>query len=75
MMNVDGVVHGNNRCDLDGKDMNRVWNMRNSNPVVKSAFKLFKFFRANFNLQLVLDLHSHSTNTNVFFYGNSNKFI
>ena len=25
MMNVDGVVHGNNRCSLVGCDLNRKW--------------------------------------------------
>ena len=25
MMNVEGVIHGNNRCDLEGRDMNRCW--------------------------------------------------
>lgn len=31
MVNVDGVVHGNNRCSLSGHDLNRKWG--NSNPV------------------------------------------
>ncbi len=25
MMNVDGVIHGNNRCSLVGVDLNRRW--------------------------------------------------
>lgn len=27
MMNVDGVIHGNNRCSLAGVDLNRKWNL------------------------------------------------
>lgn len=29
MINVDGVIYGNFRCDLAGFDLNRVW----KNPV------------------------------------------
>jgi Predicted carboxypeptidase len=25
MLNPDGVIHGNYRCDLAGRDLNRVW--------------------------------------------------
>lgn len=25
MLNVDGVIHGNNRCSLSGVDLNRTW--------------------------------------------------
>ena len=25
MVNVDGVLHGNQRCSLDGYDLNRRW--------------------------------------------------
>jgi len=25
MVNVDGVIHGNNRCSLAGVDLNRHW--------------------------------------------------
>ena len=29
MVNIDGVVNGNYRCNLGGIDLNRVWN----NPI------------------------------------------
>ena len=29
MVNIDGVVNGNYRCNLSGIDLNRVWN----NPI------------------------------------------
>ena len=25
MLNVDGVIHGNSRCDISGLDLNRQW--------------------------------------------------
>ncbi len=25
MVNVDGVIYGNSRCDINGSDMNRKW--------------------------------------------------
>ena len=25
MVNIDGVIHGNFRCDVTGLDLNRVW--------------------------------------------------
>lgn len=25
MINIDGVIHGNNRCSLSGSDLNRKW--------------------------------------------------
>jgi murein tripeptide amidase MpaA len=31
MLNPDGVIHGNYRCDLSGMDLNRRW--RKTNPV------------------------------------------
>lgn len=30
MVNVDGVIHGNNRCSLAGVDLNRRWSAPNS---------------------------------------------
>jgi hypothetical protein len=29
MVNVDGVIHGNNRCSLSGFDLNRRWKQKN----------------------------------------------
>ena len=29
MMNPDGVIHGNSRCSLSGRDLNRRWRRPN----------------------------------------------
>lgn len=32
MVNPDGVIFGNYRCNLSGKDLNRKWDTSESNP-------------------------------------------
>ena len=43
MVNIDGVVYGNSRCDISGSDVNRKWT-RHSNsslyPIVTAIRKL-----------------------------------
>ncbi len=31
MMNVDGVIYGNSRCDISGSDINRQWSAPDKN--------------------------------------------
>jgi predicted deacylase len=73
MLNVDGVIAGNHRTGLSGKDFNRQF----VNPdkfilpeisalkdlVVKSKQTYGK------NLLFFLDFHGHSIKKNVFIYG------
>lgn len=33
MVNIDGVIYGNSRCDIIGSDINRKWN-RSVNPIL-----------------------------------------
>jgi murein tripeptide amidase MpaA len=42
MVNVDGVVYGNFRCDLSGNDLNRAWAnpCKHLNPTVYHTRKL-----------------------------------
>ena len=43
MINTDGVIHGNTRCDIDGLDMNKQWmNPLKLNSTVKSAMNMIK---------------------------------
>lgn len=44
MMNPDGVFLGNNRCNLIGQDLNRVWNVATefSHPTVFAVKNLLK---------------------------------
>lgn len=38
MVNPDGVIHGNSRCNLSGLDLNRNW-METSPKVLMSKFR------------------------------------
>lgn len=44
MVNVDGVVYGNSRCDISGTDINRKWT-KNPNkyiyPIVSGVKNMF----------------------------------
>ncbi|CAD8118596.1 unnamed protein product [Paramecium sonneborni] len=75
MLNVDGVVHGNQRCGLEGFDLNRKWGCNRNNTLI-SVEKLIYHFHQNYPIQLILDIHGHSKKLSAFFYGHScNQFI
>lgn len=62
MVNVDGVIHGNNRCSLAGVDLNRKWTnpSKKLHPCVyhiKNNIKQSSTQRENI---LVIDFHGHS---------------
>ncbi len=44
MVNVDGVIYGNSRCDISGNDINRKWT-RNPNqfiyPIISGIKSIF----------------------------------
>lgn len=40
MVNPDGVIHGNSRCNLAGLDLNRNW----GSEVLKVHFLIFRIF-------------------------------
>ncbi|KRX07375.1 hypothetical protein PPERSA_06990 [Pseudocohnilembus persalinus] len=73
MINVDGVIHGNNRCSLSGADLNRKWKNPNSKlfPEVYHAYHQIRKMNQERNINLVVDFHGHSKKLNAFFYGNS----
>lgn len=62
MVNVDGVITGNSRCDVHGFDLNRVWTSPKPDihPTVYHLKELCKNFKREGSLEMVLDLHSHS---------------
>ncbi|CAD8204094.1 unnamed protein product [Paramecium octaurelia] len=75
MLNVDGVVHGNQRCGLGGFDLNRKWGC-NRDDTLNSVEKLITNFNQSYPIQLILDIHGHSKKLSAFFYGHScNEFI
>ena len=71
MVNVDGVIYGNFRCDLAGFDLNRVWKhpIRELHPQVFAIKEQLAGLRATGRpIAACLDLHSHSKLANVFSY-------
>ena len=71
MLNPDGVVIGNYRCSLAGKDLNRNYcsKMRDSYPTVWHTKAMVKKFCKERKVVLYCDLHGHSRKQNIFVYG------
>lgn len=72
MINVDGVVVGNYRCSLTGRDMNRNYRtiISDSFPPIYSIKRLLK--RLNTpprQILLYTDFHGHNRKNNIFIYG------
>ncbi|CAJ0949917.1 unnamed protein product, partial [Ranitomeya imitator] len=72
MLNPDGVIVGNYRCSLSGRDLNRNYKSR-----LKDSFPSIWFTRNMIRrvmddereILLYCDLHGHSRKQNVFMYG------
>ncbi|EAS07091.3 zinc carboxypeptidase family protein (macronuclear) [Tetrahymena thermophila SB210] len=71
MVNPDGVIHGNYRCDLAGADLNRRWKRPNRklHPTIYSLKEMIKKLHSERETKLILDLHGHSRKMEAFFYG------
>lgn len=73
MLNPDGVVIGNHRTGVSGKDFNRDFSSPNIkiSPEVYAIKKLVGENKQIFgdNLLMFLDFHGHSVKKNVFMYG------
>ena len=80
MINPDGVIVGNYRCNTQGKDMNRCF-FADNDPEAKIRLTEVELFRAyieeNFskkdpeklaNLKMFLDIHAHSAQRDIFTY-------
>ncbi len=75
MINPDGVIIGNYRCSLTGRDLNR-----NYKTVLKEAFpsvfhtrEMIRKLNEEREIVLYCDLHGHSRKNNVFIYGCHNN--
>jgi murein tripeptide amidase MpaA len=70
MVNVDGVVYGNSRCDITGIDMNRRW--RNTSklmyPQIYEIKKRIISYKSTNKIECCFDLHGHSKKYNIFAY-------
>jgi len=71
MLNPDGVIYGNYRCDLLGFDLNRHWKIpdRNMQPTIYYTKEVIRFMSKERKLSLFCDLHAHSIQQKVFMYG------
>lgn len=73
MLNPDGVIVGNYRTGLAGRDLNRIFHRSDKilYPTIISmkelTLELKKTYGNNFNM--FIDMHGHSVKKNVFVYG------
>ncbi|KAF7224809.1 cytosolic carboxypeptidase 2 isoform X2 [Nothobranchius furzeri] len=75
MLNPDGVVVGNYRCSLAGRDLNRNYKtlLKDSFPCVWHTRDMVKRLMADTEVLLYCDFHGHNRKNNVFMYGCSSR--
>ncbi|KAK6641374.1 hypothetical protein RUM44_013083 [Polyplax serrata] len=75
MLNPDGVIVGNNRCSLTGRDLNRQYRtvIRETYPSVWHTKLMVRRLMEECGIVMYCDLHAHSRKHNVFIYGCENK--
>ncbi|XP_041443827.1 cytosolic carboxypeptidase 2 isoform X2 [Xenopus laevis] len=71
MLNLDGVIVGNYRCSLTGRDLNRNYKSRlkDSFPSIWFTRNMIRRVMQEREILLYCDLHGHSRKQNVFMYG------
>jgi hypothetical protein len=71
MVNPDGVILGNSRCELRGVDLNRTWAKpnRKTDPEIYHIKKMVMAYARSERLVMFCDLHGHSKKKNIFAYG------
>ncbi|KAM4618110.1 cytosolic carboxypeptidase 2 [Discoglossus pictus] len=75
MLNPDGVIVGNYRCSLSGRDLNRNYRsmLKDSFPCIWHTRAMIKRLLSEREVLLYCDFHGHSRKSNVFMYGCNNK--
>ncbi|XP_028815116.1 cytosolic carboxypeptidase 2 isoform X2 [Denticeps clupeoides] len=75
MLNPDGVVVGNYRCSLSGRDLNRNYHslLREAFPCIWHTRNMVKRLLTERDVVLYCDFHGHSRKNNVFMYGCESK--
>ena len=70
MVNVDGVIYGNFRCDLSGTDLNRCWKEPNKmlHPHIISIKEEIRRLSIEEEITCCFDFHGHSKDFNIFAY-------
>ncbi|KAJ7346036.1 hypothetical protein JRQ81_001986 [Phrynocephalus forsythii] len=76
MLNPDGVIVGNYRCSLAGRDLNRNYRteLRESFPCIWHTRAMIKRVLEEREVLLYCDFHGHSRKNNIFMYGCNNKY-
>ncbi|XP_038174052.1 cytosolic carboxypeptidase 3 isoform X4 [Arvicola amphibius] len=71
MLNPDGVIVGNYRCSLAGRDLNRNYTslLKESYPSVWYTRNMIHRLMEKREVILYCDLHGHSRKQNIFMYG------
>ncbi|XP_048217525.1 cytosolic carboxypeptidase 2 isoform X2 [Perognathus longimembris pacificus] len=75
MLNPDGVIVGNYRCSLAGRDLNRHYKtiLKESFPCIWYTRNMIKRLMEEREVLLYCDFHGHSRKNNIFLYGCNNK--
>jgi hypothetical protein len=77
MVNPDGVILGNSRCNIAGYDLNRSWKLPRLEKCKEIYYIKRHILQYQKRIEMFIDLHAHSKKKNVFAYGchdNSNPF-
>lgn len=73
MMNPDGVIVGNHRCNLNGFDLNRQWKTKSSlTPEIKHVKDMISRYAREREVNMYCDLHGHNRKNGIFIYGCNN---
>ncbi|XP_038309967.1 cytosolic carboxypeptidase 2 isoform X3 [Canis lupus familiaris] len=75
MLNPDGVIVGNYRCSLAGRDLNRHYKtiLKESFPCIWYTRNMVKRLLEEREVLLYCDFHGHSRKNNIFLYGCKNN--
>uniref|UniRef100_H0X4R2 Cytosolic carboxypeptidase 2 n=1 Tax=Otolemur garnettii TaxID=30611 RepID=H0X4R2_OTOGA len=75
MLNPDGVIVGNYRCSLAGRDLNRHYKtiLKETFPCIWHTRNMIKRLLEEREVLLYCDFHGHSRKNNIFLYGCNNN--
>ena len=76
MLNPDGVIRGNFRMNILGKDLNRMWDepTEESCPTIFNTVKMIKKTLDSRDIYFFCDFHGHSNKHNFFLYSCKSKY-
>ena len=76
MLNPDGVIRGNFRMNILGKDLNRMWDepTEDTCPTIFNTVKMIKKTLDSRDIYFFCDFHGHSNKHNFFLYSCKSKY-